>query len=438
MAAKLDETLADMTAVGAFGPDSLLVSFKLEGLHTEQNQFASCVLYGLATVDDRDGRRRSHRLVFKFKYPTPELRECYKNDNQFHNEILFYERIAPFLLASGSQRIGRGTTTPTLCRYFYGRNDCEEQAHRDVIVLENETVRGYRTAVTGHRLSLDFDHLIVALRALAKFHGLSYKAKNENIVEFMEMVADVRETHWSEVGEWILQPSVLQGLFSVAIERLKERHISGDGCGDDEVKWITRFQTEMLADTMKSLRRVVVPTEPIAVLCHGDFNRNNLLFRYDDGGRPVDALAYDLATIRYGSPALDLSFFLYMNTDRRTRDDHWDALLDAYCDALAAATGDVSVPLLDRDRLNAEISEYGFHGLAHVSYFARVMLEERPIKQEVSEEFFNFDELQVLNLLVSNGGEPATEWVADTFQHFIRCKYARTPAANENDISVGN
>jgi len=64
------------------------------------------------------------------------------------------------------------------------------------------------------------------------------------------------------------------------------------------------------------------------------------------------------------------------------------------------------------------------------------MLEEGPIEQ--ADEFYKADELQMLNLLVSNGGDPATEWVADAIQHFIRCKYARTPAANEHDISVEN
>jgi len=169
MTEKVDVTIADMAASGAFGPDNRFVSFELEGLHTELNQFASCVLYGTATVEDRNGRRHGHRLVFKFKHPTLQMREFLNNDRQFHNEIEFYERIAPFLLASrASQRNVDGSATPTLCRYFYGRNNCDEQAHRDVIVLENESVRGYRPAVTNHRLALDFDHLIVALRSLAK------------------------------------------------------------------------------------------------------------------------------------------------------------------------------------------------------------------------------------------------------------------------------
>ncbi|CAI6349532.1 unnamed protein product [Macrosiphum euphorbiae] len=158
----------------------------------------------------------------------------------------------------------------------------------------------------------------------------------------------------------------------MALDRLKERHVAGDGCG--EIDWISWFQSELLADSMQSLKRKVVPVEPMAVLCHGDFNRNNLLFQYDDSGRPVDSLAYDMATIRYWSPVLDLSFFLYMNADRRTRDDHWDTLLDVYCSTLAAVAGDVRVP--GRDQLDSEIREYGFYGLAHVSYFAGIILEE--------------------------------------------------------------
>jgi len=66
------------------------------------------------------------------------------------------------------------------------------------------------------------------------------------------------------------------------------------------------------------------------------------------------------------------------------------------------------------------------------------MLEECPIEQADPEEFYKADELQMLNLLVSNGGDPATEWVADAVQHYIRCKYARTPIASENNTSAEN
>jgi len=234
----------------------------------------------------------------------------------------------------------------------------------------------------------------------------------------MDLVAKVKDTQWDDDGQWLAIGRRLEDLLSLALDKLTVR--LGNGGKDDQRAH--RFRTELLADSSSTLKRVMEPVEPLSVLCHGDFNRNNLLFRYDDGGRPVDALAYDMATVRYGSPALDLSFFLYMNTDRRTRDDHWDALLDAYCETLATAAGDVPVP--DRGRLDDEMREHAFYGLAHGSFFLRVMLEEH--KQVDPLEFIGMTKDKVLEVLLSFGGDRATEWVADIVQHYLDTAYVKT------------
>jgi len=395
--------VAKIIEAGVFGPSCRFVSFALDGQHNGQDQFASTILYGTVTVGNSDCHHQSHRLVFKFKYTVPEVREFLKNDDHFHNEILFYEQIKPFLLDCCSQE----DATPTLCRYYYGRNNCGDLANRDIIVLENEVVRGYRAAVTNHWLCLDFDHLVVAIRALAKFHSLSYRAKHMDRDKFTDLVTEVKDTQWNDNGQWYAIDKGIEGLISVAVDKIIERR------GDD--RRARRFQTELIANALDTLRRVMEPVEPLSVLCHGDFNRNNLIFKYDDDGRPVDALAYDMATVRYGSPAIDLSFFLYMNTDRQTRDDHWDTLLDAYCETLAAAAGDVPVP--DRGRLNIEMREHAFYGLAHASFFLRVMLEEQ--KPIAPSEFINMTFDEVKELLLSFGGERATDWVADILQHYL-------------------
>jgi len=230
----------------------------------------------------------------------------------------------------------------------------------------------------------------------------------------MDLVSKVKDTQWEDDGQWFSIGRQLGELFSSALDALSAR------CGGKYDQRAHRFRTELLADTNDTMRRVMEPTEPLSVLCHGDFNRNNTLFRYDDGGRPADALPYDMATVRYGSPALDLSFFLYMNTDRRTRDDHWDALLDEYCETLAASAGDVPVP--DRGQLDAEMRGRAFYGLAHGSFFLRMMLEERKPVNPL--EFVGKNSDQTLEIILSFGGERATEWVADVVQHYLDMAYA--------------
>lgn len=163
----LDRRVEEMTEDGAFGPDVRFVSFKLDNRHTGKDQFASTVLYGSVTVrGDDDDDQAVRRLVIKLKHRVPELRDMMSSDLQFQNEILFYERILPFLRALLPP--GRESCAPSTCRYRYGRNDGGQHVLQDMIVLDNDTARGYEPARSAHRLFMDFDHLVVALRTLAK------------------------------------------------------------------------------------------------------------------------------------------------------------------------------------------------------------------------------------------------------------------------------
>lgn len=163
----MDDKIAEITEVGVFGLECKFVSFKLDKRHTERDQFASTILYGTVTISDRQGLYQQHQLVIKVKHQTLIMRERFKNDFQFHNEIQFYENIMPFLLAcmppdGGSTEI----RTLRICRYFYGCNKCGDLAPQDIIILENACHQGYR--LSHQWLHLDFDHLVVALKTLAK------------------------------------------------------------------------------------------------------------------------------------------------------------------------------------------------------------------------------------------------------------------------------
>lgn len=249
---------------------------------------------------------------------------------------------------------------------------------------------------------------------------MSYRAKHKDPVGFAELVSRVKETQLLDNEDWMIRGDSLVRLFSVTLDKLAERR------GGDEDERACRFRAEHLGNALQTLRQTMVPDEPLAVLCHGDFNRNNLLFLYDDDGQPVDALAFDLATVRYGSPALDLSFFLYMNTDSRTREAHWDELLDTYCATLAAAVSDVAdaVHVPDREQLDAEMRVRAFYGLSHMTFFVRVMMADPSTMDESTQEYINADNEGVLRVLLSFGGEKATDVVADSVQHFINVSYS--------------
>ncbi|XP_016659180.1 uncharacterized protein LOC100164898 [Acyrthosiphon pisum] len=364
----------------------------------------STVLFGTVTTSDES----QHRVVIKLKLRDEKMRIQFKIDFQFHNEITMYERIIPFLFECHRSMAGVGNW-PTFARFFYGRNKCGEFFERDLIVLENVNPLGFR--LSEDRPFLDYDHLVIALQALAKFHGLSYTAKYKDPDRFQKIIMDIRDTQFDLDGQWLFKNNALSRFGKRGVDQLLER--SGDLYRDNEH---LRRLNMLIDDGENSLRRALVPREPFSVMCHGDFNRNNVLFRYDEAGHPVDVLLFDFGTPRYGSPALDLSFFFYMNTTQNLRESQWDDLLNAYCLTLAASVpAGVRVP--NKAELNFEMATYTYYGFAHASFFLPHQLESNDLKNE------EMDDEEMLEWFLQLGGDVGSGLVADIVQHIVDMEY---------------
>lgn len=176
-----------------------------------------------------------------------------------------------------------------------------------------------------------------------------------------------------------------------------------------------RRLSELFQDSKNTVRRALEPREPLSVMCHGDFNRNNLMFRYErHSGVPVDTLLLDFGTPRYGSPALDLSFFLYMNTTQKMRENRWNHLLDVYCDTLAANVPcHVRVP--DRSELDSEMVSAAFFGFSGALFFLPIQIQNGIDNSAI--------ETSMENAVSTSGGETANEAMADMVRHFVDMGY---------------
>lgn len=155
------EELSEIVANGAFGKNLKFVSFEQDTDLSGNDQYKSKIIFGIVNVSDGS----NYRVLIKFKIVDKKRRVALNNDLDFHNELIMYTKIIPFLFAC------RGSITndikgPSLPKFFYGRNKCGEFVDKDCILLENVNYLGYN--MTKERLFLDYNHLVNALDSLAK------------------------------------------------------------------------------------------------------------------------------------------------------------------------------------------------------------------------------------------------------------------------------
>ncbi|XP_050427825.1 uncharacterized protein LOC126837893 [Adelges cooleyi] len=392
-------------AEGAFGVNVEYEDFDVDANSVAADHFASDILFG--TVTTKTGDR--HAVVIKFKNSNAQLSAMMNMHQKFYNEYVFYAKLLPEL-ARASGAVPLSALFP---RFVYSNVtfDGNSGANGDVneyqvIVVQNMTPTGYR--LSDERLFLDKHHVELALRKLGAFHGYSYAAKASETgrQKFLDLVGLLAETEWFE-GYWYKSPRFLAGTG----HRGLSAHVLNSETPSERLDGM-RSLLDGNSETMAELLR---PVEPNAVLCHGDFCRNNLLYKYDETGRPVDVLLFDTAQARYASPAVDLSFFLYLNTTEEDRRLHWDSYIAAYVAGMAKA-----FPGMAAIDVHQEMRPRALYGYAHCSFFLPAMVHPTPPDVEKLTTCTDDERIELIN---ESGGPKADHLLASIVGHMIERQY---------------
>ncbi|XP_063225531.1 uncharacterized protein LOC134532702 [Bacillus rossius redtenbacheri] len=257
------------------------------------------------SVETEDGP-----LVVK-TLPGEPRRSARRLDRQFANEARFYGEVLPFLLGA------RAGEDDIIARMFPRFVCAHADPGRALVAVEDLRPRGFRLAPK----TLDLVHSRLALRALGKFHALSLAAKRRTPAEFQEVVV-AGAKHWRQLTSDEL-PTMMRECLDHAVQAYAEffPEDKAGRAGDD---------LNRILGLVDSFDGSADPEEPLAVLCHGDFNRNNLLFGYGEDGVPTSLVLIDFQLATYCSPGVDLSLLLFLSASAEVRRLHWDELLLEY------------------------------------------------------------------------------------------------------------
>lgn len=358
-----------------------------------EDQFASSVVFVTVKLNEHNVSK-SVQVVIKMQLENDILRQFINSDSQFYNEALMYEKMLPFLNVNNI--ISEIFPNSYYCYASFGK------PKEDIIIIEN--LKSFDFRLTTEKVNLSYVHCVLAFKKLGRFHALSYAAKHRDLNSFMNKVNQIKEVHYLNEQKDILKkyykPSMMRGVLPL----LKE---------PEYVKILENFRCK-INEPFNLMKDLIHSEEPLAVVCHGDFCRNNVLFKYQDD-KPIDVKFFDLATSRYASPVIDISFFLFLNVPSEIRNKHWDDLLEIYHNALSNAVPGTIVPTLED--IKTEMQKKAVYGYVLSSFFIPFMKDSKDM--EDPEILFSLPQSEIDHILLNNGGEEMTQVVVAMVRDLI-------------------
>lgn len=194
----------------------------------------------------------------------------------------------------------------------------------ECLLLEDLCIRGLSTIDRRNGL-MTADHVLLVMKGFAKFHAISFALKDQHPEKFNELTSNLSEV-------FICKTNVqLRYYLSEQAKEVFKALSDEDELLAKVKKFYEREAIDIAADCID-----LKSTGPASVITYGDVHQNNILFRNDENGKPIEASFLDWQGVRHSSPILDIAFFIFCSTTKEVRDIHYDEFLNVYHETLTA------------------------------------------------------------------------------------------------------
>ncbi|XP_035775515.1 uncharacterized protein LOC118457780 isoform X1 [Anopheles albimanus] len=188
---------------------------------------------------------------------------------------------------------------------------------REVIFFKDLTPAGYTMA--DRTKGMDMVHMKLALKLMAKLHAGSIKLheRDANIFDPYTTGIVTRQTD-------AFHPMFTQ-IFDALTNEMRQ-------WGPEWQQYHLKLQ-KLRPNFMEYCLRVFdndPNSDDLCVFVHSDLWVNNLLFKYDSTGTPVDAVLLDFQYCCYGTPMIDFCYLFYTSARDNIRQTCFDELLQFY------------------------------------------------------------------------------------------------------------
>ncbi|CAL1685246.1 unnamed protein product [Lasius platythorax] len=190
----------------------------------------------------------------------------------------------------------------------------------NLLVIEDLAPLGFRIAC--RQAGLDIPHCILAIRGLARFHATSVAVcEKEPNQKQMYSRGIFNSEHPPEMSEFFIQ-----GV----------KHLAEEMANWPELK----KYSEKVAKLTDRIYQIGIEASKFSeddfnVINHGDCWVNNMMFKYNDDGKPIGHIFVDFQLCVYTSPAVDLLYFLNTSSFPDAIENNKDILFNEYLSTLS-------------------------------------------------------------------------------------------------------
>ncbi|XP_052890998.1 uncharacterized oxidoreductase dhs-27-like [Anopheles moucheti] len=275
----------------------------------------------------------------------------------FDRESEAYMQILPLLLKFQSEKalpegLPRFNNVP---RCYYAKTTVDKM--ESVIIMEDLRLQAFRMWDKAN--PVDFEHARLLMITLGRLHALSFAMKDQQPEEF----AHCRE--FTDPMEKMLNLDATKG-FEKMMAGLSRRAI-------DTLEKHDNFRREKIEQIQNRVMEEITAcvdgkaAEPYAIIGHGDCWSNNMMFQYqEDNQTPKTIKLIDWQLSRYGSPVLDLVYFIFNCTDEELRSHSYQRLLSIYYNSLSEHLHNLGGNIerqFPRSAFRDQLKQFGRYGL---------------------------------------------------------------------------
>ncbi|XP_053694599.1 uncharacterized protein LOC128742295 isoform X2 [Sabethes cyaneus] len=381
------------------------------------------------TVKNSKDREESFNLMVKVMKGDDAFRERSKAIVQFSNEIFIYTEVLPQfteLLQSSGSSIKGDSWCPKVFYGAAGKFPEYSDQYETILVMEDMKLNGFEA---GPRNDLDESHLTLMVKKIAQFHACTYAMKVNKDKNLDRLIEGIKPLEFVEGGKEFHSYAVLTRL---GLERVLEyidkhpKELDSESFKCDMTKLRDKYGKAPVHLMQKLLER-----DEYSVILHGDYNRNNVLFKYKDG-KPVDLRMFDFQENRYATPAIDLAFFMCMSMPTGMRERLWDPLLRQYHESMTETLITILKCKPDDEKLKPYTFEnfmqhfqrFGLYGGMIASHFLPWMLCPEDECAQLAYYFAkDMDSPEMKHWTMVCGGEAVDKRLVEIFRHLSQLGY---------------